>query len=142
MKKQLEVGKTYPTYRMDCEVTILTTEITIHAPAAGLFHHIPTGEKHIACYDMEGKNESPDRTLDLIIPEPEPQWRPWKIEEIPLGGMIRKKATDAVSLIIAINPESKTQIATAGMYLSAELAYAKYEYHNGTSWQPCGVLVS
>lgn len=147
MSKTIEVGETYKSRNKDIEVTIFAVDLTGGYPVAGVAHYLPTGAKNVAHYNRYGVHESIDRTNDLIIPEPEPKWRPWKVGEIPVGARIRRKDERGRETLILQNASlfvGAGQWQPCLLFLdgrsSASDAFNDLEYWDGTSWQPCGVL--
>lgn len=145
MKKQLEFNVVYETRDGENNGILISncSEDEQH-PCIVLYTNKSTGKQFTGTTTNSGFVYLPEQydADDLIIPEHEPQYRAWELYEIPIGGILRNKATDIRNLIVAVDPKSDVPIATATRSLSIELAYAHYEYFNGTSWQPCGVLVS
>lgn len=146
MKKQLEFNVVYETRdRENTGVLISNCSIDKLHPCIVLYTNKSTGKQFTATTTNSGIVYSSSQDGDdLIIPEPEPEpkWRPWELYEIPIGGILRNKATGIRHLITTVNPSADLPIEVSARRISIELAYAHYEYHNGTSWQPCGVLVS
>jgi len=111
-----------------------------------------TGKKSFHSYTMEGHIQigSTAQGLDLIIPQPEPTYRAWVKEEIPVGARVWDK--EKVNRIMTILSTEISLNGTEGFtlpknmnyggvfFVSCDDALKRYEYFNGTSWQPCGVL--
>ena len=145
MKKQLEVGKTYPTRDGEWTGIVLCDDLNGIYPCCIKLTNIETGKKIIYTYTLDGRLDvTCGNNRDLIIPEPEPKWRPWKVEEIPVGSRVRRKDNRVYETLILKNSAA---IAGDEPYLifldgrsSASAAFNDLEYWDGTSWQPCGVL--
>lgn len=73
--------------------------------------------------------------------KPEPHYRPWKPEEVPVGARIRIKETSFYS-IIASCADNSVWIPQSGYYLAQTLSLDKFEHSldHGKTWLPCGVL--
>ena len=80
--------------------------------------------------------------------KPEPKYRPWTIDEVPVGAVVRRKANGNITVG---EPSVITKVAdsrifcgdyTAGNDCRALFLYAEVSYDFGKTWQPCGVLES
>jgi len=81
-----------------------------------------------------------------IKPEPKPpQYRPWKIEEVPVGALMQWKNVNLPSLILG-RDESSIQYTGRTTIRSCSLEdifnNAEHSTDNGQTWKPCGVLIS
>lgn len=74
--------------------------------------------------------------------KPEPKYRPWKPEEVPVGAMIRGTSyTTTRYLIVGITKDKKLLFGTgAEQELNGELETYEHSLDHGKTWQPCGVL--
>jgi hypothetical protein len=76
--------------------------------------------------------------------KPEPNLRPWKPEEVPLGALIRSKqeAKSQVRWLIVGHDHADVAISNNGC--SRTFAYCldawEHSTDNGKTWLPCGVL--
>ena len=74
--------------------------------------------------------------------KPEPHLRPWKPEEVPVGSVVRNKATYNTYLIVGRWVEGKDCVMLAGdAFYNCEIMLSKYEHSldHGKTWLPCGV---
>jgi hypothetical protein len=78
--------------------------------------------------------------------KPEPKFRPWKAEEVPVGAVIKDKREDHFcrSLILgSCARENTVQISHEEhtKYFSFQEAFDSWEYSldQGKTWHPCGV---
>jgi len=149
MEKQLEVGKTYPTRNRLATGLIIYDDLSGTYPCGAKLTK-NNGEVKLETYMSNGRfNAAREEGYDLIIPEPEPTYRAWVKEEIPVGGRIRGKESDDRIMIILTTDEIKegetgfivpNSVEGLPYFVSCEEALIRYLYFNGTSWQPCGVL--
>jgi len=84
-----------------------------------------------------------------LAPEPPAKrYRPWTPEEVPVGGLFRKKGFTGVSLILSNGASKESGVS----YVSSDNQLAKVRYQdalgfyersldNGKTWIPCGVEV-
>ncbi len=150
MKKQLEVGKTYPTRNGCYTGEVLCNDLRGIYPCCVKLTNIETGTKIIYTYTLDGRLDATcENNQDLIIPEPEPTYRAWNEDEIPVGGKIRGKGKDDRTMIILTTDEIiegeigfvlPNRADEFPYFISCKNALRDLEYHNGTSWQPCGVV--
>lgn len=139
MSKTLELHGVYETRGGEWTAEVVCVDLDAQVfKCLVIFTNKLTGIKRHAVSKLDGKTGIFE--YDLIIPEPEPQWRPWELYEIPVGGILRNKVTGIRHLITTVNPSADLPIEVSARRISIELAYAHYEYFNGTTWQPCGVL--
>jgi len=152
MKKQLEVGKTYPTRDELATGEVLCNDLSDIYPCGVKITVKATGKKSFHSYTMEGHIQigSTAQGLDLIIPQPEPTYRAWVKEEIPVGARVWDK--EKVNRIMTIISTEISLNGTEGFtlpknmnhggvfFVSCDEALKRYVFFNGTSWQPCGVL--
>jgi len=152
MKKQLEVGKTYPTRDGTRKGIVLCDDLTGDYPCGTKVINIMTGISEIITHTLDGKFDTLDTENDddLIIPQPEPTYRAWVKEEVPVGARVWDK--EKVNRIMTIISTEISLNGTEGFtlpknmnhggvfFVSCADALKRYVYFNGTSWQPCGVL--
>jgi hypothetical protein len=79
--------------------------------------------------------------------KPEPKLRPWKPEEVPVGALIRHKATWSgirMMIVCAWNNGIKAHDSGDGIQLSFGGALESYEHSTdgGKTYLPCGILES
>lgn len=76
--------------------------------------------------------------------KPEPKYRPWKPEEVPVGACVKAKGhLSARSMILSVNPDASDSCVSSvdNQYaLDYLLKSMEYSTDNGKTWQPCGVL--
>jgi hypothetical protein len=150
MKKQLEVGKTYPTRNRLATGLIICDDLSGTYPCGAKLTK-NDGEVKLETYMSNGRfNAAREEGYDLIIPEPEPTYRAWVKEEIPVGARVWDK--EKVNRIMTIISTEKHLNGTEGFtlpknmnhggvfFVSCDDALKRYVFFNGTSWQPCGVL--
>jgi hypothetical protein len=73
---------------------------------------------------------------------PEPKLRPWKIEEVPVGAVMREKLGTCMSIMLASSTNGidvwidlpSDRINNAGA-----LSNYEWRYPHETEWKPCGV---
>ena len=152
MKKQLEVGKTYPTRNELATGEVLCNDLSDIYPCGVKITVKATGKKSFHSYTMEGHIQigSTAQGLDLIIPQPEPTHRAWKEDEIPVGAKVRSKHGKSRAMLILSTEKDVDGVdgimlphgisERANYFISVQSALRDLEYFNGTSWQPCGVL--
>jgi hypothetical protein len=72
---------------------------------------------------------------------PDPTYRPWTADEVPLGCILKTKSTNSVWLLIGRNNAGEILIA-GDEYRSPEWLLAEYEHSTdgGVTWKPCGVV--
>lgn len=81
-----------------------------------------------------------------IKPEPEPSFRPWQPEEVPVGAMIRYKGGGRSTIILSTGQNGN--IWDGSHPLSGHNNYtplhalltAEHSFDHGKTWLPCGVL--
>jgi hypothetical protein len=148
MSKTLELHGVYETRGGEWTAEVVCVDIgKSHAlyPCVVIYTNKTTGIKTCHTATKEGKVlRHHESEYNLIIPNPEPKLRPWKVEEIPVGARVRRKDYRVCETLILGN---LTAIAGEEPYLifldgrsSAKGALEELEYFNGTTWQPCGVL--
>jgi len=151
MKKQLEVGQTYKTENGCFVGEVLRTNLKSNFfKCAVLLTDLNSNEEYLEKYTLNGKRTiGYPSELNLIIPEPEPTYRAWNEDEIPVGEKVRGKGKDERTMIILTTDEiTKGEIGFVlpnradefPYFISCERALRSLEFFNGTSWQPCGVL--
>ena len=80
--------------------------------------------------------------------KPEPKYRAWTIDEVPVGAVIRRKANGIISVgnPSVISKVSNSQIFygdyAVGNDCHTLFLYAEVSYDFCKTWQPCGVLES
>jgi len=80
--------------------------------------------------------------------KPEPKYRAWTIDEVPVGAVIRRKANGIISVgnSSVIGKVSNSQIFCGDYAVGNDcrtlFLYAEVSYDFGKTWQPCGVLES
>lgn len=80
--------------------------------------------------------------------KPEPQYRPWKPEEVPVGALLRSEAGQEFIImgrqgIYSDSVEISAVNTVRGGWQSFTVIPGKSKYSTdfGKTWQPCGVLV-
>lgn len=92
---------------------------------------------------------------ELYRIKPEPKMRPWKLEEIPIGAIARRKTCKDLGeriaqVIIAaditnitenipcaiMHFETKNQVITENL-----LTHWEWKYAHETRWNPCGIVI-
>lgn len=77
--------------------------------------------------------------------KPEPKYRAWTIDEVPVGAVIRRKANGIISVgnPSVISKVSNSQIFCGDYAVGNDcrtlFLYAEVSYDFGKTWQPCGV---
>lgn len=73
--------------------------------------------------------------------KPEPKYRPWKPEEVPVGAQIRIITAGLRGIITSVSSVhssmlvGQTDFKIANLHMDAEVST-----DNGKTWSPCGVL--
>ncbi len=84
-----------------------------------------------------------------IAPEPPAKrYRPWTPNEVPVGGLFRKKGFAGVSLILSNGASRESGVSYVGwdnqfakvLYQDA-LSFYEHSIDGGKTWLPCGVEV-
>jgi len=127
MSKTLELHGVYETYGGEWTAEVACIDLgTERNCCLFIYTNKNDGLKKSGIGYLDGSTSN--SYFDLIIPDPEPKWRPWKVEEIPVGSRVRRKDNRAYETLILKNSAA---IAGDEPYLI---------FLDGTSWQPCGVL--
>jgi hypothetical protein len=73
--------------------------------------------------------------------KPTANLRPWTVDEVPLGCILKTKSTNSVWLLIGRNNVGEILIA-GDNYQSPEWLLREYEHSTdgGKNWLPCGVV--
>lgn len=73
---------------------------------------------------------------------PEPKLRPWRLEEVPVGAVLRTKTLNSRWLLSGINNVGEIFIAEDDRWRTAEYLLHEYKHSldNGKTWHPCGVM--
>jgi hypothetical protein len=84
------------------------------------------------------ENAAFDRPGEYRI-KPEPKLRPWKPEEVPVGGVIRRKSDGSRMLIISVFP-SGVHVGNSATPVGFDSLLKNFERFAGFGeCQPCGV---
>jgi hypothetical protein len=85
------------------------------------------------------ENAAFDRPGEYRI-KPEPKLRPWKPEEVPVGGVIRRKSDGSRMLIISVFP-SGVHVGNSATPVGFDSLLKNFEWlvGFGVGYQPCGV---
>lgn len=72
---------------------------------------------------------------------PEPKLRPWKMDEVPVGALVKGKTTGSVWMLCGASADGNYYVSSSDQPFSPELLFHNYEwrYHHETEWKPCGV---
>jgi hypothetical protein len=153
MSKTLELHGVYETRGGECTAEVACVDLGASDstyPCLVIYTNKITGVKTDRVVTKTGKVsyfDAGNSIFDLIIPNPEPKWRAWKVEEIPVGARVRRKDNQAIETLILKNTSLFVGAGQMRPYLlffegrsSASDALEELEYFNGTTWQPCGVL--
>lgn len=145
MKKQLEVGKTYPTRDGEWTGIVLCDDLSDIYPCGVKITVKATGKKSFHSYTMEGHIQigSTAQGLDLIIPQPEPRYRAWKEDEIPVGAVImNKKYKSRMTINSIVKNVAGYYVCDLGdgSRIGLDDIYDRYELLVDGKRQPCGVL--
>jgi hypothetical protein len=75
---------------------------------------------------------------------PVKKWRPWTVEEVPFGSLLRTKGGQFIHMIVAFNTAPNE--VYAGQSWVADVKYcldnAEHSTDGGKTWLPCGVEVT
>ncbi len=73
--------------------------------------------------------------------KPEPKFRPWKPEEVPVGALLRVRGGNGIyqALIVARSADY-VYYAQGKNACYASLHNYEYSHDHGLSWHPCGVI--
>ncbi len=141
MKKQIEVGYIYPTQGGHGKVQILCTDLTEGYSVLGI-RTDKHGGKHLYRCNSAGKcHYESIYGGDLIIPDAEPEYRPWLLDEVPIGAILRYKSGENHGgrfMIIAVN--KGVHVSDGTRHTTSELLF-DFEIKSGGTWKPCGVQV-
>ena len=80
--------------------------------------------------------------------KPEPKYRAWTIDEVPVGAVVRRKPTkahgvgDRVTIIGTSDDKVHCGDSIHATTCKELLQEAEVSYDFGKTWQPCGVLES
>lgn len=95
-------------------------------------------------------NVSLDRNIEYYRIKPEPVLRPWKADEVPIGGLIRRKDSTAAGCVIlsASGIDDDVHISTinglGSILLFSALKSARAcewrENYKCQNWLPCGII--
>lgn len=155
MSKQVELNEVYETRGGEYTGQVISTNVEGRFPCAALYTNKKTGMNRVETITNYGTVWTDKVSeYDLIIPEPEPEpkYRAWKLEEIPVGEKVRFKTGKGYSTVILANIMFNDEpclvlpyyfVLNGGAHnyaLGTEYALREFEYFNGTEWQPCGVL--
>lgn len=72
--------------------------------------------------------------------KPEPRWRPWRVEEVPVGKLARYKDGTRGTLLITGAVMLDIYIGIRRYDAANVLANMEVSLDDGKTWQPCGVL--
>jgi hypothetical protein len=83
-----------------------------------------------------------DIPVDRWRIKPEPNLRPWKPEEVPVGAMVRNIGTRSRYLITEWCCARPSEIVISCCVYSFETMLRSYEHSldHGKTWLPCGVM--
>lgn len=141
MKKQIEVGYIYPTQGGHGEVQILCTDLTEGYSVLGI-RTDKHGGKHLYRCNSAGKcHYESIYGGDLILPDAEPEYRPWLLDEVPIGAILRYKSGENHGgrfMIIAVN--KGVYVSDGTRHTTPELLF-NFEIKSRGAWQPCGVQI-
>jgi len=145
MKKQLEVGKTYPTRNGLGTGEVLCNDLSDIYPCGVKVTETETGIKSFHSYTMEGHIQigSTIHGLNLIIPEPEPTYRAWNEDEVPVGAVImNKKYKSRMTINSIVKNVAGYYVCDLGdgSRVGLDDIYDRYELLVDGKRQPCGVL--
>lgn len=72
----------------------------------------------------------------------QPIYRPWKLEEVPVGGLFKSKDNTFKGILTGVLFDTYPLIyfVTGGHTLSSLLKDWEHSLDYGKTWQPCGVL--
>lgn len=82
--------------------------------------------------------------LDYRI-KPEPQFRPWTYEEVPICALLRiKDKPNAWRGMITACNDFRIFVTTepGGMFFETALETKEHSTDNGKTWKPCGIQIS
>lgn len=153
MKKQIEVGYIYPTQDGHGEVQILCTDLTEGFSVLGI-RTDKHGGKHLYRCNSAGKcHYESIYGGDLILPDAEPEYRPWTFDEVPVGAVISDAPeTHQITILAKEIKEDDVYVTLLNLSVGQPLTQIiniptdrlmEFNYRvliNGT-WQPCGVQI-
>jgi hypothetical protein len=91
--------------------------------------------------EMWIESSDPDFYFDIEYRiKPEPKWRPWKSEEVPVGAQTRRKERPAFRMLIVSVYEGGLYCNAYGNTFTGVLCDYEHSLDNGKTWQPCGIL--
>jgi len=89
---------------------------------------------------FSGDNKSVFKFRLAPVP-PAKRYRPWTVEEVPFGSLLRTKGAHSIHMIVAFNTAQNE--VYAGRSWVGDVAYciehAEHSTDNGKTWLPCGV---
>lgn len=82
--------------------------------------------------------DGPDTGWELYTEPPAKRYRPWSLEEVPLGAIIKAKGKAWRSLIVAVTQFGGIQIHDGCFDTGFALENLVHSIDNGKTWLPCG----
>lgn len=102
-------------------------------------------------YRLDGLALYSHASNNIVEPWPEPRYRPWNLDEVPVGALYRPKDKSVTVQILAVFPYNDFPIRFAswvrlggidGDTLKSALEGREHSLDGGKTWIPCGVLVT
>lgn len=89
---------------------------------------------------VPGTDEEPTQFRFRL--KPQPKYRPWKVEEVPVGAIMKAHQASTGPALITDVFRGKIRFGRDGEVTLEYALTGAYEYSldQGKTWQPCGVL--